>query len=174
MDARHRVHGASGTLRRVAGVFFAGAALVPGLATAQVPAPAAADPVAAVPAGETSAITLAAVRALRIAVPTQGLATQAVGPATVSVAADVGAVPGRATFSLRQLPADVVMDFDLPHGAISVGVAPLTDNLKFPVDVTIRQGTSLVTAHRDITLLLPTVIIPGSPTNGGPSPIGSL
>ena len=170
MGARHRVHGASGALRRVAGVFFAGAALVPGLATAQMPAPAAADPVAAVPAGETSAITLAAVRALRIAVPTQGLATQAVGPATVSVAADVGAVPGRATFSLRQLPADVVMDFDLPHGAISVGgrqvgsftpVAPLTDNLKFPVDVTIRQGTSLVTAHRDITLLLPTVIIPG-------------
>lgn len=88
----------------------------------------------------------------------------------MSVATNAGVVPQRSTFSLRQVPADVTMDFDLPHGVISVDgrrvgsfnpVAPLTDNLRFPVDVTIHRGASATTVHRDVTMLLPTVIVPG-------------
>jgi len=173
MDPRHCLHREGRALRRIAGLLLAGAVLVPGAATAQVgaPTPAVVGAAAVVPAaGAAAEITLPAARALRITVLAQGLATPGAGSATVSVATGVGAVARRTTFSLGQVPASVVMDFDLPHGVISVGgrrvgsfapVAPLTDNLKFPVDVAIHRGTSTVTTHRDITLLLPTVIIPG-------------
>ena len=170
MGARDRTRGRRSAAHRAAGVFMIGALLVPAVATGQITAPQV-QPAASTPAArDTSAITLPAARALRVTVPTQGLPAQGAGPAAVSVATDVGDIPRRATFSLRQVPADVVMDFDLPHGMISVGgtrvgsftpVAPLTDNLRFPVDVTIRRGASTVAVHRDITLLLPTVIIPG-------------
>jgi len=121
-------------------------------------------------AADTAAIRLPAAQFLRLNVATGGLPASSTGPATVSVVTGVGAVPGRATFSLRDVPADVTMDFDLPDGAISVDgrrvgsftpVVPLTDNLRFPIDVAIRRGATIVRAHRDITLLLPSVIIPG-------------
>ncbi|HEV2283538.1 MAG TPA: hypothetical protein VGX75_14235 [bacterium] len=157
--------------RRAAGLILLGAALAPGIATAQVPAtvPSGGGSVTVALAAGASEITLPAVRALRLSVPTSGL-PRAAGPATVSVATDVGAVPRRTIFSLRQVPADVTMDFDLPRGIISVGgtrvgsftpVAPLTDNLRFPVDVAIHRGGSSIALHRDIMFLLPTVIVPG-------------
>jgi hypothetical protein len=162
--------------QRAAGLFLIGALLVPAAAVAQIAAPAPYIPAAAEPAASTpaasgaSTITLPAVRALRVTVPVQTPSAGGAGPATVSVVTDVGSVPRRATFSLQKAPPDLVMDFDLPHGVISVAgrrvgsfgpIAPLTDNLKFPVDVVIRRGTGTVTVHRDIMLLLPTVIIPG-------------
>ncbi len=121
-------------------------------------------------AANSAAVTLPAVRALRVTVPLRGLPARPGASATVSVATGVGDVPRRSTFSLHQVPADMTMDFDLPHGVISVAgirvgsfnpVAPLTDNLRFPVDVAVREGANTVDVHRDITLLLPTVIIPG-------------
>ena len=161
-------------MRRAAAFIVLSAALVPGIAAAQIrltvpPADGTAT-VAAVPSAGAPELTLPAVRALRITVPTRGLPSPGAEPATISVATDVGAVPRLTTFSLPQLPADVTMDFDLPHGIIFVGgarvgsfnpVAPLTDNLKFPVDVTIREGGGSITMRRDIMLLLPTVIVPG-------------
>ncbi|HLY23748.1 MAG TPA: hypothetical protein VKT83_14890 [bacterium] len=171
MDTRCRPRRARGAARLAPGFILLSAVLAPGIATAQLPAtlPSADGTAAVAPAAGPSEITLPAVRALRLAVPTSGL-PQPAGPATVSVATDVGAVPRRTTFSLRQVPADVTVDFDLPRGIISVAgtrvgsftpVAPLTDNLKFPVDVTIQRGGSSVAMHRDIMLLLPTVIVPG-------------
>lgn len=158
-------------LRVIACLLLAAAGLAPGRAAGEIPLTVPpANPAAAAFAGETQSVTLPAVRALRITVPLRGLPALPGEPATVSVATDVGAVPRRSTFSLQQLPADVTMDFDLPHGVVSVGgtrvgsfnpVAPLTDNLKFPVDVTVREGVDTITVHRDITLLLPTVIVPG-------------
>ena len=167
MKRRRDFMGWRAAARRLGVLLVAGTALVLGVAAAQVAAPASPPPVA-----ETAAITLPAARLLRLDVSTRGLATSSApsGPATVSVVTDVGAAPARATFSLKDVPADVTMDFDLPHGVISVDgqrvgaftpVMPLTDNLKFPVDVAIRRGTTTIQAHRDITLLLPTVIIPG-------------
>ena len=160
------------SVRAIACLLLAAAALMPGRAAGEIPPtiPPVPTATAAVIGGDTQSVTLPAVRALRITVPLRGLPAQPGAPATVSVATDVGAVPRRATFSLQAAPADVTMDFDLPQGVVSVGgarvgsfnpVAPLTDNLKFPVDVTVREGANTVTVHRDITLLLPTVIIPG-------------
>ena len=160
------------SLRVIACLLLAAAVLVPGRAAGEIlpvllPG---STPTTAVVAGDTESVTLPAVRALRITVPLRGLSAQPGGPATVSVATDVGAVPRQATFSLQEAPAGVSMDFDLPQGIVSVGgtrvgsfspVAPLTDNLKFPVDITVREGAKTVTVHRDITLLLPTVIVPG-------------
>ncbi|HKX18508.1 MAG TPA: hypothetical protein VJT33_10905 [bacterium] len=148
------------------------AALTPGRVAGEIPpiVPPGSPPTTAAVAGDTQSDTLPAVSALRITVPLRGFPAQPGAPATVSVATGVGAVPRQATFSLQAAPPDLTMDFDLPHGAISVSgtrvgsfnpVAPLIDNLKFPVDVTVREGPNTVTVHRDITLLLPTVIIPG-------------
>jgi hypothetical protein len=62
------------------------------------------------------------------------------------------------------------MDIDFPAGAVRVGVVkvgefppvrPFTDNVRFPVQVTVRQGSRVATANRAVTLLLPTVIVPG-------------
>jgi hypothetical protein len=161
---------------RIAALLIAGAVSIPTLGAAQsaplpVRPPATGSPVESVSVSAGAPpLRLPAVRALRISVATGALGAARAGAATISVETDVGDTPRRATFSLRDVPADVVMDFDLPHGTISVGgvcvgtfppVAPLTDNLKFPVDVVIHRGASVLTAHRDITLLLPTVIIPG-------------
>jgi hypothetical protein len=150
-------------------LLVAAALLVPGAATAQaLMAPAAIDPGG--PGAHAAEIRLPASPLLRLDVTTGTLATSHTGPATVSVLTDVGSVPARTTFSLGDVTPDVTMDFDLPAGVISVDgrkvgtftpVVPLTDNLKFPVDIAIRRGATTVRVRRDITLLLPTVIIPG-------------
>ena len=161
-----------GALWRAAGLLLSAALLMPGTAAGQMrpTASAPSDTVAPAVAADATAVTLPAVRALRVTVPLQGLPAQPGASATVSVATDVGEVSRRSTFSLRRVPADMTMDFDLPNGVISVAgtrvgsfnpVAPLTDNLKFPIDVAVSEGANTVTVHREITLLLPTVIIPG-------------
>ena len=152
----------------VVGTALASGPAAAGLAAAAPPARAVA---AAIPvAGPAGGETVPAARSFQVSVPTRGLPAAAAGPAIVSVATDVGAVPVHATFSLARLPAAVTMDFDLPDGVIRAGgrqigsfppVAPLTDNLRFPVDVAIRRGGTVVTERREVTLLLPTVIIPG-------------
>lgn len=162
---------------RFGAALLAAALLIPPAAAAQVPAPPTPQPAAplisTVPADASASVTLPAERALEVKVGTQRLASQGAGPATVSVTTDIGgagAASRRATFSLRQITSDVTMDFDLARGIISVGgqqvggfppVAPLTDNLRFPVDVVVQRGADVVTTHHDITLLLPTVIVPG-------------
>ncbi|HEV2357504.1 MAG TPA: hypothetical protein VGZ23_07840 [bacterium] len=152
----------------VGAAFASGPAAAAGFAAAAPPARAVVAAVSST--GPAGGETIPAARSFQVSVPTQGLSTEAAGPATVSVATDVGAVPAHATFSVAQLPAAVTMDFDLPHGVIRTGgrqigsfppVAPLTDNLKFPIDVAIRRGGTVVTERREVTLLLPTVIIPG-------------
>ncbi|HLW47445.1 MAG TPA: hypothetical protein VKW09_06715 [bacterium] len=134
------------------------------------------------PADAPARVILPAVRALEVKVATNSLAAQGTGPATVSVTTDLGVAPGRATFSLAEVPPDITMEFDLPNGTIRVDgravgaftpVAPLTDNLRFPIDVAVRRGRKVVSAHRDITLLLPTVIVPGfsNELRSGPNPL---
>jgi hypothetical protein len=160
--------------RRVLAALAGVGVLMPSAASGQVPPPPPV-PEATAPAllNASASTTLPAARALELTVPAQRLAGDAAGPATVSVTTDIGgagAAAHQATFSLQHIASDVTVDFDLPRGVISVGgqqvgafppVGPLTDNLRFPVDVSIRRGTDVVTMRRDITLLLPTVIVPG-------------
>lgn len=172
MNRRRRYSGSGVAAQRLGAVLLLGAALVPGAALARPAVPAPTTPITAAPvrAAAPPADTLPASRVLRISVATQGLSTQALEPATISVTAGAGGTPGRARFSVREVPADVTIDFDLPRGVIRAAgrrvgsftpVDSLTDNLKFPVDIAIRRGATTITVHRDITLLLPTVIVPG-------------
>lgn len=72
----------------------------------------------------------------------------------------------------------IPMDADLSEGAFKVGgvkvgefppISRFTENVRFPVQVTLRQGGRVATAHETVTVLLPTVIVPGYANElGGP------
>jgi hypothetical protein len=76
------------------------------------------------------------------------------------------------------MPARFAMDLHLPAGLVRVGgvvvgafhPAPrFTENLWFPVEVTVRRGAFAATIRREATILLPTVIVPGHLNElGGP------
>lgn len=132
------------------------------------------------PAGSASRVSLhvairnvimADARSLAVDVTTQGLHEDdgaAAGVVTLSVWLD--GVPARASLPLIHMPPRFVMEFDLPAGIVRVGgvpvgtfvpVPPFSENLRFPVEVTVHQGTQTATARAEATILLPTVIVPG-------------
>jgi len=115
-------------------------------------------------------VGMAGAHTLRIEVATTGLETEGAAPPTVDLAVWLDGVPARATLPLIHMPSRFGMDFDLPAGIVRVGgvtvgtfqpVPPFTDNLRFPVEVTVRRGPLVATARREATILLPTVIVPG-------------
>ena len=83
-----------------------------------------------------------------------------------------GGVHAHGSVPLVGLPPrlPIPMDVDLAGGAVKVGavkvgefppVPRFTENVRFPVRVTLRQGGRVTTAERTVTLLLPTVIVAG-------------
>ncbi len=108
--------------------------------------------------------------ALRIDIATPGLDSGAADPASVALEVWLDGVPARGSLLLIHMLPRFSMDVDLPAGAIRVGVVkvgefhpvqPFTDNMRFPIQVTLRQGTRVATARRMVTILLPTVIVAG-------------
>jgi len=108
--------------------------------------------------------------ALRIDFATSGLDSQPTDPPSVTLEVWLDGVPARGSLLLIHMPPRFSMDVDFPAGVIWVGVVkvgefhsvrPFTENMRFPVRVTLRQGTRVATASRMVTILLPTVIVAG-------------
>jgi len=107
---------------------------------------------------------------LRVGIATAGLDPQGGESPDVTLEAWLGDARARGSLLLKYLPSRFSMDIDFPAGAVRVGVVkvgefapvrPFTDNMRFPVQVTVRQGSRVATARRIVTMLLPTVIVPG-------------
>ncbi len=107
---------------------------------------------------------------LRVEIATSGLDPRAAEVPSVDLEASFDGVPARGSLLLIHMPRRFAMDIDLPGGAIRVGVVkvgefapiqPFTDNVRLPIQVTLRQGAREATASRIVTILLPTVIVPG-------------
>ena len=107
---------------------------------------------------------------LRVDIATSGLDPQGAESPDVTLDAWLGDARAHGFLLLKYLPPRFSMDIDFPAGAVRVGVVkvgeftpvrPFTDNVRFPVQVTVRQGNRVATASRIVTLLLPTVIVPG-------------
>jgi hypothetical protein len=138
-----------------------------------LPAPGGAE-AAAPPRGDPQVTILDAGMAdshsLRIDIATSGLEARAPEPPDISLAAWLDGVPARATLPLIGMPSRFAMILDLPAGVVRVGgvavgtfrpVRRFEENLRFPVDVTLSLGSRSITARRIVTILLPTVIVPG-------------
>jgi len=107
---------------------------------------------------------------LRVEIATSGLDPRAPEIPSVDLDAWLDGVPARGSLLLIHMPRRFAMDIDLPGGAILVGVVkvgefapiqPFMDNVRFPIRVTLRQEAREASASRIITILLPTVIVPG-------------
>jgi hypothetical protein len=115
-------------------------------------------------------VRMADPHALAVEVATSGLQSQDGQPPVVDLRVWLDGVPARAALPLIDMPPRFTMVLDLPAGVITVGgipigafhpVLPFTENLRFPVDVTVRHGSRAATARSIATILLPTVIVPG-------------
>ncbi len=107
---------------------------------------------------------------LRVEIATSGLDPRAAEIPSVDLEAWLDGVQARGSLLLIHMPRRFAMDIDLPGGAVRVGVVkvgefapiqPFTDNVRFPIQVTLRQEARVATASRIVTILLPTVIVPG-------------
>jgi hypothetical protein len=107
---------------------------------------------------------------LRVDIAMAGVIPQGTENPDLALDAWLGDVRAHGSLLLTHMPPRFSMDIDFPAGAVWVGVVkvgefapvrPFTDNVRFPVQVTVRQGDRLATASRVVTLLLPTVIVPG-------------
>jgi Lipase (class 2) len=107
---------------------------------------------------------------LRVEIATSGLDPRAAEIPSVDLEAWLDGVPARGSLLLIHMPRRFAMDIDLPGGAIRVGVVkvaefapiqPFTDNVRFPIRVTLREDGRVATASQIVTVLLPTVIVPG-------------
>jgi Lipase (class 2) len=107
---------------------------------------------------------------LRVEIATSGLDPHAAEVPSVDLEALLNGVPARGSLLLIHMPRRFAMDIDFQGGAVRVGVVkvgefapiqPFTDNVRFPIRVTLRQETRQTTARRIVTILLPTVIVPG-------------
>lgn len=108
-------------------------------------------------------------QSLRITIATAGL-EDTPDPTAVTVSAWLDGVPLHAALPLIHMPSRFAMDLDLAEGIVRVGgisvgrfapVAPFRENLRFPVEVTVRRGPIAATARRMVAILLPTVVVPG-------------
>lgn len=125
-------------------------------------------------------VRMADSHSLRIDVATDGLDPNGPEPPTVTLMAWLDGVPASATLPLIGMPSRFAMVLDLPAGVIRVGgvsvgtfrpIRRFEENLRFPVDITLSHGGVAATARRTVTILLPTVIIPGYLNEvGGPEP----
>jgi hypothetical protein len=144
--------------------------------------PAGAEPAGTEPlaAPSTAILDLGMVgQSLRITVATAGLTESQGDQSSLTVSAWLDGVPIGATLPLIHMPSRFAMDLDLPAGVVRVGgvaigsfapVARFRENLRFPVEVTVRRGAAVATARTMATIPLPTVIVPGYLNEwGGPS-----
>ncbi len=115
-------------------------------------------------------VGMADAHALRIEIATSGLDTRGAEPPSVELAVWLDGVPARATLPLIHMPPRFAMDLDLPAGIVRAGgvsvgtfppLLPFEENMRFPVEVTVRHGPRVASARRDATILLPTVIVAG-------------
>lgn len=115
-------------------------------------------------------VGMASAHALRIEIATSGLDTRGTEPPTVELAVWLDGVPARATLPLIHMPPRFAMDLDLPAGIVRAGgvsvgtfppLLPFEENMRFPVEVTVRHGSRVASARREATILLPTVIVAG-------------
>ncbi|MHB8731843.1 MAG: esterase/lipase family protein [bacterium] len=109
-------------------------------------------------------------RSLRVTMATAGLGGSQGDAATADVSVWLNGVAIRVGLPLIHMPRHFSMDLDLAAGVARVGgitvgqfasVPPFRENLRFPVEVTVRRGTLAATARRTATILLPAVIVPG-------------
>lgn len=115
-------------------------------------------------------VEMAGARSLAVDIVTQGLSEDGAPAGVVTVSVWLDGIPARASLALIHMPPRFVMDFDLPAGIVRVGgvpvgtfapVQPFSENLRFPVEVTVHRGIQTATARAEATILLPTVIVPG-------------
>lgn len=137
-----------------------------------VAAPAASESEPRVPIPSVSIVDAGLVdgHILRVQIVTAGLDPQGASSPEVNLDAWLPGGQARGSVLITHFPPRFAMDIDFPAGAVRVGVVkvgefapvlPFTDNVRFPVEVTVRQGDRVATASRIVTLLLPTVIVPG-------------
>ena len=109
---------------------------------------------------------------LRANIATSDLGAQLADPYELELDAWLGGVHVHGSLPLIRMPprVPIPVDADLSEGTVKVGVVKVgefppvprfTENVKFPVQVTLRQGVRAATAHRTVTVLLPTVVVPG-------------
>jgi hypothetical protein len=109
---------------------------------------------------------------LRVHIATSDLGARLADPPELELDAWLGGVHVHGSLPLIGMPprVPIPVDADLSEGTVRVGVVKVgefppvprfTENVKFPVQVALRQGGRTATAHRTITVLLPTVIVPG-------------
>ena len=107
---------------------------------------------------------------LRVDIATSGLQDGGAALPDISLAAWLDGVPAQATLPLIGMPSRFSMVLDLPAGIVRVGgvavgtfqpIRRFEENLRFPIDVTLSHGSLTATARRAVTILLPTVIVPG-------------
>jgi hypothetical protein len=116
---------------------------------------------------------------LRVTVATAGLNDTGADPSSLTVSAWLDGVPIEASLPLVHMPSRFAMDLDLAAGVVRVGgvsvgnftpVPAFRENLRFPVEVTVRRGALAATARAMATIPLPVVIVPGYLNEwGGPS-----
>ncbi len=109
-------------------------------------------------------------QSLRITMATSGLDDREAGRSAIAVSAWLDGVPIQAEVPLMHMPARFALDLDLAAGAVRVAgitvgefapVQRFDENLQFPVEVTLRRGSSAATARQLVTIPLPTVVVPG-------------
>jgi hypothetical protein len=124
----------------------------------------------ALPYVEVTSAAMVGAHVLSIGIATGGWDSRDGGPATVALSVGLDGLPLRAALPLRRVPPRFTVDVDLAAGAIRVGgvavaafppLARFEENLRFPVDVTVRQGSLWRQGRREATVLLPTVVVPG-------------
>jgi len=99
---------------------------------------------------------------LRVDIITAGLDPQGASSPEVNLDASLPGAQARGSVLLTHFPPRFSIDIDFPAGAVRVGVVkvgeftpvlPFTDNVRFPVQVMVRQGDRVATASRIVTLL---------------------
>ncbi len=109
---------------------------------------------------------------LRVDIATSDFEAEPADPPEVALDAWPGGVHVQGSLLLIGMPprVPIPMDVDLSEGTVKVGVVKVgefrpvprfTENVLFPIQVTLRQVSRAVTARRTVTVLLPTVIVPG-------------
>lgn len=109
---------------------------------------------------------------LRVHIVTPDFGAHPADPPEITLDAWPGGVHAHGSLLLIGMPprVPIPVDVDLSEGAVKVGVVKVgefppvprfTENVRFPIQVTLRQDGPAATAYRTVTVLLPTVIVPG-------------
>lgn len=124
-------------------------------------------------------VRMADAHCLRIEISATGLEARPGELPILTLSVGLGVAPVTVTLPLVHMSRRFAVDLDLQAGEVRVGsvsvgaftpVPRFAENMRFPVEATVRRGPETATVRRTVTLLLPTVIVPGYLNeSGGPN-----